>query len=168
MTLQQQFEELVATQRYKFCTVARKYTDSWEAAEDAVQDGFAAAYRNLSSFKGEAKLETWIHRIVVNSARMARRSLPARQRRVEPETERLLLLELTSSQDVEREVIEAHTARKMYETMGQLSPCLYISLTYWLMDLEYKEIAENMGISIGSVKAYVSRAKRIITKRLAN
>jgi RNA polymerase sigma-70 factor (ECF subfamily) len=39
--------------------------NSWDAA-DATQEAFIKAFSHLSSFKGEARFSTWLHRIVVN------------------------------------------------------------------------------------------------------
>jgi RNA polymerase sigma factor (sigma-70 family) len=47
-------------------------------AEDAVQDAFLSAYRNLDQFKGEAKFSTWLTSIVINSAGSKLRRHPGR------------------------------------------------------------------------------------------
>ena len=46
------------------CSIHTDYTE----AEDAVQDAYLLAYRNIASFRGDAKLSTWLTRIVVNEA----------------------------------------------------------------------------------------------------
>ncbi|GAA3309296.1 hypothetical protein GCM10020219_012410 [Nonomuraea dietziae] len=54
-----------------------------DEAADAVQDAFVSAYRKAHSFRGEAAVTTWLHRIVVNACldRMRRKSVRARRRR---------------------------------------------------------------------------------------
>src|SRR5690349_22508953 len=49
-----------------------------EDAEDALQDGFLSAYRNLKRFEGRSQFSTWLTRIVINAALMKRRSAKAR------------------------------------------------------------------------------------------
>jgi RNA polymerase sigma-70 factor (ECF subfamily) len=48
-------------------------------ADDAVQEAFLSAFRNIGSFRGDARLETWLHRIVVNASlqRLRRRKRQA-------------------------------------------------------------------------------------------
>ena len=47
--------------------VAYRMLRNVEDAEDAVQEAFISAYHAFSSFKGQSKVSTWLHRIVVNS-----------------------------------------------------------------------------------------------------
>src|SRR6476660_9089684 len=49
-----------------------------EDAEDALQDGYLSAYRNLKRFEGRSQFSTWLTRIVINAALMRRRSAKAR------------------------------------------------------------------------------------------
>src|SRR5262249_16212255 len=54
--------------------VARRLLRHEEEARDAVQDAFLQLFRSLDRFRGECKLSTWLHRIVVNAALMKIRS----------------------------------------------------------------------------------------------
>jgi RNA polymerase sigma-70 factor (ECF subfamily) len=58
-----------------------------EEARDVIQDAFLNAFRSLKSFQGDARLSTWLHRIVVNSALM---KLRTRRRKPEEPIEPLL------------------------------------------------------------------------------
>src|SRR6201982_670089 len=49
-----------------------------EDAEDALQDGYLSAYRNLKRFEGRSQFSTWLTRIVINAALMRRRSAKSR------------------------------------------------------------------------------------------
>jgi len=60
-------------QRMAFAVLRNK-----EDAEDALQDAFLSAYRKLASFQGQSRFSTWLTRIVLNSALMARRKKSAR------------------------------------------------------------------------------------------
>ena len=81
------FERLVREQGGRMLAVARRFLREDEDARDAVQDAFLSAFRSLDSFEGQAKLSTWLHRIVVNAALM---KLRARKRRPEESIEELL------------------------------------------------------------------------------
>jgi len=61
------FGELFRRHRDRMWAVALRTTRDPEIAADAVQEAFIAAFRRADSFRGEAAVTTWLHRIVVNS-----------------------------------------------------------------------------------------------------
>lgn len=69
------FGELVRRHRDRLWAVALRTTSDPEEAADALQDAFISAYRNAASYRGEAAVTTWLHRVVVNACldRMRRR-----------------------------------------------------------------------------------------------
>ena len=69
------FAELVRRHRDRMWAVALRTTGDPEDAADALQDAFISAFRNAASFRGEAAVTTWLHRVVVNACldRMRRR-----------------------------------------------------------------------------------------------
>ena len=72
------FGELFRRHKDRMWAVAARVCGDRELAADCVQDAFLAAYRRADSFRGDAAVTTWLHRIVVNACldRM-RRSTPA-------------------------------------------------------------------------------------------
>lgn len=62
------FETIMRRHNRLLFRVARSILRSDEEAEDAVQEAYLRAYHALASFRGEAKLSTWLARIVVNEA----------------------------------------------------------------------------------------------------
>ena len=61
------FGEIFRRHRDRMWAVALRTTRDPEMAADAVQEAFIAAFRRADSFRGEAAVTTWLHRIVVNS-----------------------------------------------------------------------------------------------------
>jgi len=61
------FGELFRRHRDRMWALALRTTRDPEVAADAVQEAFIAAFRHADSFRGEAAVTTWLHRIVVNS-----------------------------------------------------------------------------------------------------
>ncbi len=61
------FGELFRRHRDRMWAVALRTTADPEMAADAVQEAFISAFRGAASFRGEAAVTTWLHRIVVNS-----------------------------------------------------------------------------------------------------
>lgn len=71
------FGALFARHRDRLWAVALRTTGDPEEAADALQDALVAAFRRLDSYRGEAAVTTWLHRIVVNACldRMRRRKV---------------------------------------------------------------------------------------------
>jgi RNA polymerase sigma-70 factor (ECF subfamily) len=69
------FDELIRRHRDRLWAVALRTTRDREEAADALQDALISAYKAAGSFRGEAAVTTWLHRIVVNACldRMRRR-----------------------------------------------------------------------------------------------
>jgi len=61
------FGELFRRHRDQMWALALRTTQDPETAADAVQEAFISAFRGAESFRGEAAVTTWLHRIVVNS-----------------------------------------------------------------------------------------------------
>src|SRR6516164_1476592 len=81
------YEQLVRRQAGPLLVTARRILRNEDDARDAVQDAFLAAFRSLDSFAGNARLTTWLHRIVINAAL---NKLRRRQRKPERSIEGLL------------------------------------------------------------------------------
>jgi RNA polymerase sigma-70 factor (ECF subfamily) len=59
--------------------VARRVVDAEEDAEDAVQRAWYCVVRSVKRFRGDCRLSTWLHRVVLNAARMQRRAVTRRR-----------------------------------------------------------------------------------------
>lgn len=75
------YEYIVREYGGRLFTVARRLMGNDADAQDALQDGLLSAFRSIDRFKGDAKLSTWLHRVVVNAALMRLRSQKRRRER---------------------------------------------------------------------------------------
>src|SRR5215471_12867256 len=62
------FEAVMRAHNRMLFRIARSILKDDAEAEDALQDAYLAAYRNIGSFRGGSKLSTWLSRIVINEA----------------------------------------------------------------------------------------------------
>jgi RNA polymerase sigma-70 factor (ECF subfamily) len=76
------FERLVRTHVDALVSVARRLLQSPADAEEVVQEAFLAAFAAAPSFRGDAKLGTWLHRIVLNAALQRLRKADRRPKEV--------------------------------------------------------------------------------------
>ena len=81
------YELLVRSYMPRMLSVARRFLRSEEDARDAVQDAFLSAFRSIDRFEGNARISTWLHRIVVNASLM---KLRTRRRKPERSIEELM------------------------------------------------------------------------------
>jgi RNA polymerase sigma-70 factor (ECF subfamily) len=81
------YELLVRSYTPRLLAVARRFLRNEEDARDAVQDAFLSAFRSIDRFEGNARVSTWLHRIVVNASLM---KLRTRRRKPERSIEELM------------------------------------------------------------------------------
>lgn len=123
-----------------------------ELGRDAVQSAFATAVRERRSYRGEGPLEAWVWRIVVNEARRA-----GSVRRDEP-------IEGTSEQAVNGRATDPFGVRALVAALPDRQREV-LFLRYYA-DLEYRAIADVLGIEPGTVAATLSAAHQSLRKRL--
>lgn len=167
-------DELVRTNIGWMLALAERLLRDRTLAEDVVQESFVRAFNGLAGFEGRSSIESWLHRITVNSAlsklrqlkRLAEQSidehLPEFDRldcRVETPWARLASVE---------EIIESDDKRRhMYESIGQLPDAYRVVLQ--LRDIEEydtREVATLLGISESNVKVRLHRARAALKKLL--
>jgi RNA polymerase sigma-70 factor, ECF subfamily len=150
------FRELV--DRYKdlvFGLIARSSVDR-SRIEDLAQDVFLKIYRGLPYFRGEAKLTTWIFRIVLNL--LSQESQKRREQR-----EVALDSELPSHEprSHDRSMSDLELRDRLEKAMARL-PANYRLLIagHYLNDVKYEDLAEALDIPVGTVKTHLHRAKK--------
>jgi RNA polymerase sigma-70 factor (ECF subfamily) len=168
------FEEMFMASRPKFVAIARTILRNQEDAEDAVQNAFLSGYLHLRSFEGRSALRTWFTRIVLNAALMI-------QRKRKPFTIKPLSDNSNSHQGTWTETIPAsepdpemvHAERETLQLidgiLGKMKPVLRQAFTMAYFDeLSGPEACAMLGVSVGTFKARLFRAKRQVfgqTKR---
>jgi RNA polymerase sigma factor (sigma-70 family) len=148
----QQLEALYRSRFFDFVRIAAGVTGDGDAAQDAVQDGFARALRALRDFRGDAPLEAWVWRIVLNAALDRSRTRASRP---------------VADPDVSVEVVEDVPSSDFARWVGELPERqrLAVFLRY-RADLDYRSIAHVLGVRVGTVSATLhaahGRLKRLL------
>jgi RNA polymerase sigma-70 factor, ECF subfamily len=147
-----ELESLYRDRYEHFARVAAAVAGDGEAGRDAVQFAFATAVRKRTSFRGTGPLDAWLWRIVVNEARRL-----ARERRPAPLDE---TLEPATNGSVPDELgLRAWIAALPDRQRAALF------LRYYA-DLDYRTIADVLGIEVGTVSATLSAAHATLRKAL--
>jgi RNA polymerase sigma-70 factor (ECF subfamily) len=144
--------ETLYHERYEdFLRIARSITRDDASARDAVQEAFARAIRSLNTFRGESALDGWVWGIVLNTARSTRPAAPL-----------TLLVEEPATADVEAD--DGATFRRWVSELPERQR-LVVFLRYWA-DLDYRSIAEALGIEVGTVSATLNAAHAALRRSL--
>jgi RNA polymerase sigma-70 factor (ECF subfamily) len=144
-----------------------------EDAEDALQEGLLAAYRNLRRFQGRSKFSTWLTRIVINAALMRRRSQKARPA---VSLDEWLSIEETvvprerladAGPNPEQIYVGREMAERLEEGLRTLSPVLRKAFRMRELEgLSAEETAAVLGVSRNALKARLWRARQLLGERL--
>lgn len=145
----EEIEHAYRTGFRRFLRVAAGMLGSEERGFDAVQAAFVAALRHRNGFRGEGALDAWLWRMVVNSARklQVERSEPA-QRRI----------------DAAAAPEPPHGIRSRIADLPERQR-LVLFLRYYA-DLDYRTIADALGISEGTVGATLNAAHATLRRAL--
>lgn len=152
------FDELVRRHRHRLWSVAMRTLGDREEAADAVQDALISALRNAASYRGEAAVTTWLHRVVVNACidrlrrRQARPSVPLGETEVASRRDDHAATEAR---------LDVHAALARLPE-SQRSAIELVDL----LDLSVAEAAEVLGVAEGTVKSRCSRGRTELARML--
>ena len=142
-------------------------------AEDAAQEAFLKAFRNLSSFRGESKFGTWLVSITLNEARtrIRNRDTVKMESLDEPADDQghTLPALLRDWKEIPSEALERKEVRLLLQKAITALPLIYREV-FQLRDIEQlsiNEAAAALGISISAVKVRLHRARMMLQKQLA-
>jgi RNA polymerase sigma-70 factor (ECF subfamily) len=153
------FEELV--NRYKdlvFALIARTTQDR-SRAEDLAQEVFLRVHRGLPYFRGEARLSTWIYRIVANVC-----AQPAGSATVPLDDERV---PAARTGGADRQFSDLELRDRLEKAVARLSPHYRLLIAaHYLDGIKYEELAEALNLPLGTVKTQLHRAKQQLRRWL--
>ena len=141
--------------------IARLVGGQGSRAEDLTQDAFVRAWQALPAFRFESAFSTWLHRLAVNTALMDLRSRKSRPQD-EGDGDAFELLGTTDS--------AGHTtalSMDLERAVASLPPrARAVLVLYDVEGWQHEEIAEQLGMAVGSSKAQLHRARNLLRARL--
>ena len=140
--------------------VCMRYADSYEEAQDIVQDAFIKVFKKIGTFSGKGSLEGWIRRIMVNTSLDYLRSIKNERFNVDVEE---VHYKLKDDQHVV-ESLQAEDLMKIVQTL----PTGYRTVfnMYAIEGYSHREIADSLDISENTSKSQYSRARTLLQKKL--
>lgn len=163
------FGEIVKRWERKIYALCYGMLSREDEAKDAAQDAFIAAYKNLSKFRGEAKVSSWLHRIAVNQCLTRKRREKTRSESFfddsESSEEKVFVApaRLTPSRQTEQgERISAVRA-----AVSALPPELrQIVVMKEFEEMTFQEISDTMEIPLSTVKSRLYTALKQLRMKL--
>ncbi|MEO5580532.1 MAG: sigma-70 family RNA polymerase sigma factor [Gemmatimonadaceae bacterium] len=134
--------------------------DSGADASELMQDVFIRAWRGLGSFRGDCAFSSWLHRLAVNVMLETARSDKRR-------TSRVLVMEDPDTVGAPSASVTPDLRMDLEDAMARLPPGA--RMAFVLHDIEgykHEEIAEQLGVAVGTVKAQLHRARKLLIKAL--
>lgn len=143
-----------------------RFLPNRQDAEEAAQDALWQVSRRIGSFEGRSRFSTWLYVVVANAARQTYRDLkrrsgeqplsPAENDRSDPRTTSVIAGSRV-------DLLEA------LEHLERTRPLLVAPLVYRdICELEYEEIANRLGLPLGTVKSRLHEARRQVRQWLVD
>ncbi len=150
----QAFERLYRRHAARVHSLVRRMVGAEADADEVTQDVFVRAWEKLGTFRGEAAFGTWLHRLAVNVA-LNQRKTAARSRQRFDEEAPAELLPGRQDRGAERMDLE--------EAIGRLPPgARQVFVLHDVEGFRHEEIAELMGVTDGTSKAQLHRARMLL------
>jgi len=164
-----EFEDLVTRLLPNFRRFAMRLLRNAEDAEDAVQDALLSAFKNIGRFEGRAQMSTWLMAIMANAARMKLRRRPrCHMVAIEenPEEGRWTISQmLADHRPTPEETVERWQLSELAtKLIGGLPDSQRSALYLRCDDFSIGEIAEVLGVPVGTVKAWLARGRAKLTQ----
>lgn len=160
------FEALVRLHQQMVYGLALSLTRSHHDAEEIAQTVFLKTWRRLKTFRGEASLSTWLYRLTRNACTDHLRQ--NRKRSGDRSLEDPDLAPLANQAPMPQEIMEQRELQQaLMDAMEKLpEESRTVLLLREVEGFTYREIAQDLGLSEGTVKSRLSRARRALRKNL--
>jgi RNA polymerase sigma factor (sigma-70 family) len=130
-------------------------------AEDLLQEAFVRAWQKLDMFRGDSKFGTWLHRLAVNVA------LSDRRTRLRKAGKEVALDETVDRTVVGSKDVRADQQRDLEQSIARLPErARAVLVLYDIEGYQHQEIAEMTGMAVGSSKAQLHRARKLLREDL--
>lgn len=163
------FGEIVRRWERKIFALCYGMLGREDEARDATQESFISAYRNLTNFRGEAKVSSWLHRIAVNQCLTKKRRFKTRSETYlddeENSEERYFVAPAERSPS--RTTEQNERLRYVRKAVGTLPDELrQVIVMKEFEELTFQEISDVLGVPLSTVKSRLYTALKQLRMKL--
>lgn len=153
-------EELYGRFAPKMYAVCMRYADNSNDAQDLLQEGFIKVYKNLHRFRAEGSFEGWVRRVFINSSIEHLRRKKMNLATVSEKEENTI-----ENSDIS--ALDNLAEKDIISLIQDLSPGYRTVFNLYVIEgYPHKEIGDLLGISEGTSKSQLARAKAILQKKV--
>ena len=173
---QSAFDEMVSRYWDRIFSMVHQLLRNQQDAEEVTQDAFIRAHRGLENFRGESAFSTWLYQIATNLARNRYWYWWRRKRDksvsfdapIGPENDLTLAEVIPAEVETPGDItVTAEFVSRIGKAMERLSAKhREILVLRNIKNMSYEEIAEILGISVGTVKSRIARARESLRGKL--
>ncbi len=143
----------------KMFSICLRYASDYHNAEDILQDGFVKVFKNIDKYRGEGSFEGWIRKIFVNTS--------IEQYRKNIKMYAVSEIEDTNIANHDSSVVDTLMTSDLILLIQSLSPGYKTIFNMYVIDgMSHKEIASELGISEGTSKSQLARARGVLQSKI--
>ena len=159
------FRDLFETHKDRVYTIAFHYGGDEAMAHDVTQQVFLKLFTSINQFHESSQFTTWLYRIVANACTDEHR----KRRRFVPFSPEIEVRTMVGKSSQEETYHRRQVADSVRGAIGELTPKLRLPiLLKYVEGLSYDEIAEALGISIGTVSSRLNRGHKMLARKLGH
>ncbi|MFV0388789.1 MAG: RNA polymerase sigma factor [Pyrinomonadaceae bacterium] len=153
----QAFETLYAKYHRRTYSICLRMTNNVTEAEDLTQEVFIQLFRKVGSFRGESAFTTWLHRLTVNQVLMHFRKRSVKNEKTTEDGE---IPEYALPQSKYTSNLPILTRLDLKKAVSELPPGYRaVFLLHDVEGFEHAEVAEMLGVSVGTSKSQLHKAR---------
>lgn len=157
------FNQIMRHHEDRVFAVCLRIMGDREKALDATQETFLTVFRKANQFKGQSALGTWIYRIAVNTCYDQLRK--QKRRRTDPIPEHADPQDFSAQEQID----SAGMRPEIQKALAAIPQDFRVAVV--LSDIEgmgLPDVAETLGVPVGTVKSRIFRGRRLLAKELGN
>ncbi len=165
------YKRLLSKYRNQIYSLILKIVHNSEEVEDLVQESFSKAFNSIANFNKEYAFSTWLYRIATNSSidylRKRRLKTFSIDNPIKSKDDEYYIEIPDSREEPRKNIMQSQRDQVVREAIAQLPPKYRVVIEMrHLQELAYEEIASELRLPLGTVKAHIFRAREMLYKML--
>jgi RNA polymerase sigma-70 factor (ECF subfamily) len=157
------FHDLFEAHKDRVYTIAFHYSGDEAMARDVCQQVFLKLFTGINQFREDSQFTTWLYRIVANACADEHR----KRKRFVPFSPEIEVRHMVAKGSQEEAYNKRQVAESVRGAIAELTPKLRLPiLLKYVEGLSYDEIAESLGLSIGTVSSRLNRGHKMLARKL--
>jgi len=152
----------------KMMVVCMRYSSDRETANDMLQEGFIKLFKNLTKYRFEGSFDGWVRKIFFNTAMDHLKAKKRLKESFKEETDFPIFVEDGFDEELDSTTLQEVKTEKILQEIQDLPISYRVCFNMKVFEgMTHQEIAENLGIHVGTSKSNYYKAKKRLIKNLS-